>query len=792
MHDFISPRWRKVLRDAGLHKARTCLVVIAIATAMVGAGALLDAWALVQRVTAETYGGSHPASATLHVDGIDDGLLAQVRAMPDIATARAHRTLSATVEVNGTRLAAELFAIADFETQDIGRLQSERGTWPPRDGEVVIERSSLEFAGAALGETLALQVGKGPQRALRVTGIARDVGLPPGWMDHVVYAFVTPATLAQLGVTPAFDAIQIRVRDETADREAVRRIAYAVKAQIENNDRRVGRIDVPEPGRHPHAAQMDSLMMTQGAFALLTLLVCSFLIVNLVTAMLAGQTREIGVMKALGAAPAQIAAMYLAFAALLGVLASLIALPVALAIGRPYAALKADMLNFPIDGHAVPWWAIALQLCIGCLLPIAAAALPVARACRMPVHAALSDPGIVADGGGFHLRRRIAIPGLGRPLLLSLGNAFRRRERMLLTLLALAAGGAVYLGADNLRSAVRGSVDLLFASQHYDVALRMAGRFSEAQLETVAMGVDGVARAQALASANVSAARADGVLGDAFTLVGLPPDSAMFAPVVKQGRWLTAADGNALVVSRVLLKDEPNLVPGTQATLMLAGQATKWTVVGVVDSGVQPLAYAPRATLNALQGDERASSLVVATTGTDDASRLAVILRLRAALASAEMPVASSQLLAETKRVVEDHLLMVVEFLGAMAWVMIAVGGMGLASTMSLAVLERTREIGVMRAIGARHSTIMTMIEIEGIVIAVLGWLVSLPLSVPMSAVLADAFGRVMFSVPTRYAPGAFGAASWLLLVLCVAALACAWPAWRATRIPTAAALSYS
>ena len=140
---------------------------------------------------------------------------------------------------------------------------------------------------------------------------------------------------------------------------------------------------------------------------------------------------------------------------------------------------------------------------------------------------------------------------------------------------------------------------------------------------------------------------------------------------------------------------------------------------------------------------------------------------------------------------VEDHLLMVVQFLGVMGWVMIVVGGMGLASTMSLAVLERTREIGVMRAIGARHRAIMSMILIEGLVIAVLGWVVSIPLSIPMSSVLADAFGRVMFAVPTHYLPDARGVLGWLLMVVVVSVFACAWPARRATRIPTATALSY-
>jgi putative ABC transport system permease protein len=116
---------------------------------------------------------------------------------------------------------------------------------------------------------------------------------------------------------------------------------------------------------------------------------------------------------------------------------------------------------------------------------------------------------------------------------------------------------------------------------------------------------------------------------------------------------------------------------------------------------------------------------------------------------------------------------------------------MGLASTMSLAVLERTREIGVLRAIGARHRDIVTMLQVEGIVIALLGWLVSIPLSVPMSIVLERAFGKIMFEVPTSVVPDGSGVSQWLLLVVVVALLASALPALRATRTSTAAALSF-
>jgi len=225
--------------------------------------------------------------------------------------------------------------------------------------------------------------------------------------------------------------------------------------------------------------------------------------------------------------------------------------------------------------------------------------------------------------------------------------------------------------------------------------------------------------------------------------------------------------------------------------LLIDDQASDWTVVGVVESGPVPAAYTSRATVAAARGTDRASTLVVRTAARGAALQLDAIQRLRNALDAAGDPVGASMRVDENRRVVEDHLLMVVQFLGAMAWVMILVGGMGLASTMSLAVLERTREIGVLRAIGARHRDILLLVVVEGLVIAALAWLIALPLSVPMSVALGDAFGRIMFPVPRTYLPVAAGVVTWFALMFVVALVASLWPALRAARVPTAAALAY-
>jgi putative ABC transport system permease protein len=781
-----APRWRKVRRDAWHHKARTLLVVLAIAVGIVGAGAVLNTWCLLRRVTRAEYQASNPASATVRADSIDAALLAQVAAVPAVRDAQARRTVIGSAQVQAGWRTAVLFAYEDFTAIRIGIVKPETGAWPPPDGALVVEASSVEFAATAVGESLAVQLPDAASRVLPVAGIARDVGLAPGWMEHVVYLFATRATLEELGASSSLDELQIVVAHRGLDRNAVRRIAAQVRSIVENTGRRVTGVDVPVPGRHIHAAQIDSLLFTQGAFGVLAMLSSAILVINLIAAMLSGQVREIGVMKALGASPAQIAGMYLGFALLLGLVACAVALPAAGLVGRMYARFTADLLNFDISGAKIPLQVILLELAAGALLPVAAAAIPVARGCRIPVSAALRDFGIADPNGRSQHPPRLG--RLTRPLLLSLRNAFRRRQRLALTLVTWASGGAVYIGALDLRASIRGSVDLLFDSQRFDLVLRLARAAPAESLEKALAGVPGVARAEAWGAARAAAGNA---WSSSFPISAPPAHSRMFIPSFRSGRWPGPEDGNALVVNRRLLEEEPSLVPGGETPLLIQGRAEPWKVIGVVETGPSPMAYTCRETLARVTGETGVDRAVIAAAPGGTGSSLELVQRLRTELERRGYAVQSTHLMSENRRVMEDHLLLVAGFLGVMSRLMIVVGGLGLAASMSLAVLERTREIGVLRAIGARHRSIIAMVQVEGLVVTLLGWALALPLSIPMSVVLGLAFGRIMIPVPVRVVPELSAVLQWLGIALGVSVAACAWPAFRATRVTTAAALAY-
>lgn len=793
----IAPRWFKVFRDLRLHLPRTALVILAIVVGLTGAGAVLDTWSLMRRVTAQAYQASNPASATLRVDSVSAATVASIRAMPTIAAVQARRTVSGVVRTRAdpTPRPLVLFALDDFTTGSVGKISGEQGEWPPRAGTVAIEHSSLDFGSVALGDSITLQMGDSAAVTVAVSGVARDVGLAPGWMEHLVYAFAAPSTLTMLGAPTTFNELQIVVRDRTLDRDGTRRVAFEVKQQLERDGHRVRNVDVPVPGQHIHAAQINSLLFTQGAFGAIALLLSGILVINLVAAMLAGQVREIGVMKVLGATSQQLAAMYLLPACVLGLIASAISIPLAAIIGRAYADFTAEMLNFSTRGIAIPSQVFVWQLAVGIVFPILAATIPVWRGCRISVGDALRDVGIEVGGASARIGGITRLLGrmsnVSRPVLLSLRNAFRKRQRMMLTLLTLATGGAVYIGALNLKESVRGAVDLLFGVQQFDLSVRLARPTTPDSVERAIATVSGVARVEAWSATRASVAHADSTSGNAFLISAPTSGTTMLKHDMVAGRWLLEHDTRALVVNKRLLDDEPSLHVGDSVALNIAGKLSAWQIIGVVESGMAPTAYAPRNVIAAMTLQGRVDRIVVASTPRTAASQLELMQRIRDVLADDGFAVESGQLMIEQRRVVEDHLLMVASFLGAMSQLMIVVGGLALASTMGMAVLERTREIGVMRAIGARHGAIMMMIQIEGLVIALLGWALAIPLSLPVSIVLGEAFGRIMLPVPLTYIPEFSGIVEWFGVVLVVSLVACAVPAWRATRITTRAALAY-
>jgi putative ABC transport system permease protein len=176
----------------------------------------------------------------------------------------------------------------------------------------------------------------------------------------------------------------------------------------------------------------------------------------------------------------------------------------------------------------------------------------------------------------------------------------------------------------------------------------------------------------------------------------------------------------------------------------------------------------------------------------DDAAQRAAARSLERAFEKSGIELRGTQRMLDARQSILDHLVIITSILSFASMVVVVVGALGLASTLTLNVLQRTREIGVLGAIGATPRWVSGSIWLEGLVTGLLSFGVSLVLAAPISAVLEAACGRIFFKAPLDFHLSASAPLIWLALIVVLASLASLYPAWRATRLTVREALAYA
>jgi putative ABC transport system permease protein len=274
---------------------------------------------------------------------------------------------------------------------------------------------------------------------------------------------------------------------------------------------------------------------------------------------------------------------------------------------------------------------------------------------------------------------------------------------------------------------------------------------------------------------------------------GIPDNSEVFNPRIVGGRALLPEDGRAILLNNKIATDE-GIQVGNTVTLTVEGRELTWTVVGLIVN-INNLGhdnFCPFDTLAREIGNTNRGAFVMMMSKEHDLETHERIIRdLRAAYDARRLkPVffqSGSELRAQTKAQFD----IIVYLMLAMAVLAAIVGGVGLMSTMSINVVERRREIGVMRAIGATSATIIGIFIAEGILVGVLSWLLAVPLSYPGARIFSNIIGSTLFQMPLDFDYSVGGMMAWLAIVIVLSAIASLWPALRATQVSVREALAY-
>ena len=839
----IAPRWRKVFRDIAETPLRTALAVAAMTAGAFGTGMILTSYSVLSRELKTTYSDTRPASAILSVDRVDDALVESVRRVPGVVDAEARPVIYARLRVGKDQwVPLILFVVRDFRDLRMDRFTPDSGAWPPKDDEVLIERASLSVTHASVGDRVIVRTSDHSEHPIRIAGTVHAAGLAPGWMEHAATGFVTLsfraggapegqstarnpqpvagvhpsavaagdssprstpadrrgpsvrefsggalAVLDPSGVSAARDdrvieSPQIRIL-APGDEHHIRDVANRAAAAIGH----VTRIDIPTPGRHPHAAQMDTFLFLLGAFGALTFALSAVLVANMIQALLVEQLRQVAVMKTLGASTRTVASLYLGQVAILAGAALCLGIPPGISAGLAYARFCASMLNATITSAMPPPWIIALEIAAGIVIPLLVALGPVYRASRISIHEAFAnDVGRRAFGTRASDRWLARMEWLPRPLMLSLRTTLHRRGRLILTVATLAAGGAAFIAALNVSAAWTRTLDADALARRFDVQAAFSRPYRVARVAQTLATVPDVVHAEYWTEAGA-------MLGDArVSLVGPDVNSKLLALPLIEGRWLKPDDDGVCVINQSLAAR--GLHTGDDIALTIDHKAVRWRIAGIVKE-LAPHAnvYASPRTILAATGQARdlARGVRVVTRRHDIPAQVAASKAIETALDRGGIAVGGIQALSDARQSFADHLVIIKSALIFAALLVVLVGGLGLATTLSLNVVERTREIGILSAIGATPRTIARDVVFEGMVMAILSWGVAVAAAIPITFALDAATGRMFIRTPLDFFLSPIAIAAWLLLVLILAAMSSFFPARRSARMAVREALAY-
>ncbi len=793
-----STRWRKVLRDLWNNKTRTALVALSIAVGLFAFGTINSTQAILTREATRIYLATNPAHATLS-SSFDERFIRAVRLMPEVSQAEGRRLFSVRLRQDTRRHNLRLLALPNFNAIQISRIEPQEGVWPPPKREVALEQSALAALGLKVGDLLTIELPDGTTRTMRLAGTAYDIQSPPPGFGSFFNGYVTFDTMEWLGQPRAYNRLLIRVADDAPDRLRIQAIADRIKERLERDGKSVGSISIPDPGKHPADNAIQSILLILGVLGGLSLFASAFLIVNMVSALLAQHIRQIGVMKAVGARTRQIAGMYLGMVLIFGALSLLVALPLGSLGAFALTRFAAGLMNFDGVNYTPPFSVYGVQFAVALAAPVLAAAYPVLRGSKITVREAISSYGLddTQVGAGLLDRAIEHVRGLSRPLLLSVRNTFRRKGRLALTLATLTLSGAIFISVYSVRDSLQRTLADAARYWNYNVTLSFPRFYHVDKLTSEAMNVPGVVDAESWgfdgASRILEDAEGNQIESRGFSVIAPQAGTQLLRPDVLQGRWLRPGDTSEIVVNTEWLDDHPDVTVGSTVMLKLRGRTRTWQVVGIVRAVLTGrtvyMNYPYYASVVNQPG--RASSVFVVTnvSGADNEIRIAQDLEDH--FAERGMRVASVNTTSADRANIEYQFGLLVTFLLIMALLLAVVGGLGLTGTMSMNVLERTREIGVMRAIGASTGAIVRIVIVEGVFIGALSWSLGALLAAPISRLLSDTIGTLIVRNPLSYVFSLPGVMMWLAVVVAVSAAASLAPALNAARVSVREALAY-
>ena len=797
--------WHKIWFDLWNNKTRTLLAILSITAGVFAVGAIFGMSDMLLKNMDKSHFAVLPTHINVHLDeAIERDIILNLKEVPGVEDVEPYNSVSVLYKLRPQDdwRQGVIQMRDDYDAQKYELVQLRAGHWPEGKNEVSIERMAAQFLNIGIGDSVIFKIDE-KERVIPITGLIRHPFVPPPQFEDLAFFFMDGEGMERLGIPIGkFSTFYVRVTPYSSDH--AKEVATAIKDKLAKQDIRVAAFVYEDPNKHWGRAFFDGITLVQEVLAIICVIISAILVYNTLSNLITQQTDQIGILKAIGGRTSTIIKIYLVSTLVYGTLAFLIALPLGAVVAFALTKYMLNLFNIDFNQFQYSHQAIMFQALSALAAPLLAGLPPILQGASITVRQAIASYGLGGDYRSGWLDR--LVENIGKRWLpsyyaQSLGNMFRHKGRLLMTQLVLVAAGSAFLMVMSLNSSLALTLDNFFKRQDYETMIQFRQNQRADRVTTFAQSVPGVEQVE-LQLVQAASMFKEGQLvkeaGIGTNIRSIPEGSDFYKPLIVAGRWFAPKDGRAIVISRDTA-EKNNIQIGDIVTLDLGELGKdKWQVIGFyepvfVGGFVSDSIYAPQEALyESTKKYNQGSILLIRTNSTVPEFTSDVTQRLKDLFESKSMKVVDSQTQADLRATNEWQFSIVTSMLLALSVIVAIVGGIALMGALSIGVIERTKEIGVLRAIGARSPTILGMFVMEGIFQGSLSWLVSIPISFLASPTVASALGHAMFGATLDYQYNWSAVAIWLGIIVVVSALASLFPARGAIRISVRDSLAYA
>jgi putative ABC transport system permease protein len=788
----MNSKYKKALADLITNPGRSLLVIFALVIGLWGVGTILVSFTILKNDLRENFLKSNPAQVIFNSKDFHKMNLANFRQKIEIESAEFRDFSLQRIEIYPDKwLTMWLYGVENFNHFQLARIFKQEGNKIPAPGTMLIERNGKLISNIKFGSKPRIQVGNRIMH-VPVSGITFDPAQAPATQDAFIYAYADKKTFTEITGEHSGERLIFRLKNASSSNQ-VQKIAAQMMKDFELKGITIDSADVPKFNEHPHQWQLNTILYLDGIIGFLAFFIGMVLVSQLMSSILAQQIRQIGIMKAIGGRSLEVFKIYLSMVLTFGMIAGIIAIPLAVISGYAFANFVANILNFDILTKSLPIHFYLYSVVIALLLPVVFSLPALLKGVRITTLQALSDFGarpITNDAGSSTPGKKF----LSYSKRLALRNLLRRKRRLMVTVTTMALGVAIFSTGFNVRAALAKFLFNSKDSMKYDVKVVLK---KQVPLEQALLPFKNLSNVKKIETWHGGTGRLQSKVISAkngMGIVALPYNTNLIKWDVVKGRWLQKSDNVEFVLNQKAAENFGPIAMGNTYQIQLKGRSIRAKLVGIIKEFDTEKIYLDKQKYDELVNPMHLiNSIMFSAKDRDYKKVIALQEDIEKVLSTANLSILYVMSQAERALIIFNHLNIILSILIFLSLLVLIISAMGMASATSINIIERTREIGVLRAIGATPRKIYVLFITEGMIISIISISLGLLLALPLSFFASKFFGDLILGNNTSldFTFSILGFSITLLVTLIFGWMASRIPARRAISISTRKALAY-